>query len=93
MQFFEDRICGGDLLPAAGVPHDALRHDSIATRHPGSNSRHQSKNRCGENALAATTRPAQSTACTWYCRFDRSTPTRAISARVISDLGFSSRSD
>ncbi len=45
--------------------------------------------RSGGIALACTTRPDRSTACTWNTRLDRSTPTRATGARVISTMDFS----
>ena len=37
---------------------------------------------------AVTRRPVASTACTWMTFLARSTPTRAIAARVISPMGF-----
>ena len=45
---------------------------------PAGSCAHQASNRSRRIALAVTTRPPASTACTWMTRFARSMPTRAI---------------
>lgn len=55
---------------------------------PAPSSAHRPWSRAGDIAVACTTRPNRSTACTWYTRLDRSTPTRATGARVVSAMDF-----
>jgi hypothetical protein len=54
----------------------------------GGSCAHQAMNCSRLNERDTTRRPTASTACTWITRLARSTPTRAISTRVISLMDF-----
>jgi len=66
----------------------ALEHASLATRQPGFSGAHQARNCSRLSERVTMRRPAASTAWTWITRLARSTPTRAIKARVISLMDF-----